>query len=168
MVLDGIESSRQTHLAKLLNVQCSPRLLVQVTTFYTKQGSTLMRSIGPNFKIPPAGSLLSLIGLTIFISIPIYDKILVPLARKFTGRPSGITVLQRIELFYDQVSELIRSLGAAAYVSVTGVGSFISIAIITIVQAISSRIGDHEVITLFLLVVGWVECFEFVCFCMDF
>ncbi|KAK0593223.1 hypothetical protein LWI29_033195 [Acer saccharum] len=96
MVLDGIESSRQTHLAKLLNVQCSPRLLVQVTTFYTKQGSTLMRSIGPNFKIPPAGSLLSLIGLTIFISIPIYDKILVPLARKFTGRPSGITVLQRI------------------------------------------------------------------------
>ncbi|KAM5551704.1 protein NRT1/ PTR FAMILY 5.4-like [Rosa sericea] len=175
-----------------------------VQTFFTKQGSTMIRSIG-SFQLPQA-SLLIFVGLTIIVVIPIYDRAFVPTARKFTGHPSGITMLQRIgtgllisiitmvvaavveakrvkiirdhnlldnpkaivpmrvwwlvpqyvisglsdvfafvgiqELFYDQMPEAMRSLGAAFYLSVTGVGNFISSGIITLVQVISSKYGE--------------------------
>ncbi|GAV75265.1 PTR2 domain-containing protein [Cephalotus follicularis] len=179
--------------------------LVQLHTFFTKQGSTMVRSISLHFQIPPA-SLQSLVGLTILITVPIYDRIFVPMARKITGLPSGISILQRIgiglfvsifemvvaglveakrvsiardrglmdmpkatvpmslwwllpqyilsgigdvftiiglqELFYDQMPESMRSLGAAAYISIVGVGSFINSAIIAVVQTISSKEGN--------------------------
>lgn len=67
----------------------------QSSTFFTKQGFTLDRSIGSTFKIPPA-SLQSIISLSIVLFIPIYDQILVSIARAITGKPSGITMLQRI------------------------------------------------------------------------
>ncbi|PPR86094.1 hypothetical protein GOBAR_AA34598 [Gossypium barbadense] len=67
----------------------------QTITFFTKQGATMDRSITAGFKIP-AASLLSFISLTIMIFIPIYDRIFVPLARALTGKPAGITMLQRI------------------------------------------------------------------------
>ncbi|GMY22712.1 protein NRT1/ PTR FAMILY 5.4-like [Fagus crenata] len=187
---------------------CSLMFAVVATnfqTYFTKQGSTMIRSIGPHFQIP-AASLQALLGLTIMITIPLYDQVLVPIARKFSGHHSGITLLQRVgiglsisllamvvaalveakrvriakqhdlidkpeaivpmsvwwllpqyilcglaevftfvglqELFYDQMPESLRSLGAAAYISVIGVGSFISTAIISIVQAISSSCGE--------------------------
>ncbi|GMI80310.1 hypothetical protein like AT3G54450 [Hibiscus trionum] len=180
-------------------------VITQLQTFYTKQGSTMLRSIGPNFQVPPA-ALQSLVGLEILIVVPIYDKIFVPFARKITGHPRGITMLQRIgaglfvsmfsmivaalvetarintaskqglldtpkaivpmsiwwlvpqyllngigealtlvglqELFYDQMPEEMRSMGAAAYISITGVGSFLNTAIISVVQAITSRHGN--------------------------
>ncbi|KAL6288785.1 hypothetical protein ACE6H2_006295 [Prunus campanulata] len=176
-----------------------------VQTFFTKQGSTMVRSIGPNFKLPQA-SLQIFLGLTIAVAIPIYDRVFVPTARNFTGHSSGITILQRIgiglflsiismmvaalveakrvgivrdhnlldnpkaivpmrvwwlipqymvcglsdvftsvglqEFFYDQTPEAMRSMGAAAYLSVVGVGNFICTAIITLVQAISSKSGE--------------------------
>ncbi|KAJ7949346.1 protein NRT1/ PTR FAMILY 5.4-like [Quillaja saponaria] len=180
----------------------------QTNTFFVKQGSTMIRSVGSNFQLPPA-SLQSLVGLTVLIFIPIYDQILVPIARRYTGKPSGITILQRIgiglfltilsmvvsalvegkrveiaryhnlldnpkgivpmrvwwlfpqymicglsdtftlvglqELFYDQMPESMRSLGAAAYVSLIGVGGFICNATISIVEAISRGkwLGDN-------------------------
>ncbi|KAE8038395.1 hypothetical protein FH972_010914 [Carpinus fangiana] len=181
-------------------------VISQLQTHFTKQGSTMMRSIGPHFKIPPA-SLQAIVSLTIVITIPIYDKILVPWTRKFTGHPSGITSLQRIgiglslsilimvvsalvearrisivkhnnlmenpkaivpmklwwllpqyllcgladmfafvgqqELFYDQMPESMRSLGAALYLSVFGVGCFLSSAVIFVVQGISSSCGEE-------------------------
>ncbi|XP_075646259.1 protein NRT1/ PTR FAMILY 5.4-like [Castanea sativa] len=181
-------------------------VISQMNTFFVKQGSTLQRSITPHFIIPPA-SLQALVGLTIILNMPIYDRVFVPIARKFTGHPSGITVLQRIgiglflsifimivsalveakrinvvkeynlldqpksivpmkvwwllpqyiitglveiftyvglqELFYAQMPEAMRSLGAAVYLSVTGIGNFISSAIISMVQAISSRYGEE-------------------------
>ncbi|KAM1157858.1 hypothetical protein TB2_027975 [Malus domestica] len=46
------------------------------------------------------------------------------------------------EFFYDQMPEEMRSMGAAAYLNVNGVGSFISSGIITLVQAISSKHGE--------------------------
>lgn len=176
----------------------------QIHTFMTKQGGTVNRSIGPHFLIPPA-ALQSLVGVAILITIPIYDRIFVPLARKFTGIPSGITMLQRIgiglflsiismivaalveskriktakehdlmdklhatlpiniawllpqyvltglcdvftvvglqELFYDQMPEEMRSIGAAAYISIVGVGSFLNSLIISIVEVINRRAG---------------------------
>lgn len=183
--------------------------MVQIHTFFTKQASTMTRSIGAHFILPPA-FLQSLVGLAIFISVSVYDLVFVPFARKITGHPSGITVLQRIgvglflsilcmvisalieskristakycnlmdtpkvavpirvwwllpqhvisgiaemftivglqEIFYDQMPEGMRSFGAAAYMSVIGVGSFINNIIISIVQTISSKHGDKWLI----------------------
>ncbi|KAJ4830085.1 hypothetical protein Tsubulata_039162, partial [Turnera subulata] len=70
-------------------------VFAQATTFFTKQGATLDRSITTNFEIP-AASILSLVSVAIILFIPIYDRILVPMARLLTGKSSGITTLQRI------------------------------------------------------------------------
>lgn len=67
----------------------------QNSTLYTKQGATMDRHITPTFEIP-AASLVSLISLTIVVFVPIYDRILIPLARAMTNKPSGISMLQRI------------------------------------------------------------------------
>ncbi|KAK8622719.1 hypothetical protein V6N13_117623 [Hibiscus sabdariffa] len=177
-------------------------VLTQINTFFTKQGSTMLRSIGPNFQVPPA-ALQSLVGLEVLILVLVYDQVFVPMARKLTGHPRGITMLQRIgagqfvsilnivvaalietarvstaskrgllntpkaivsmwlvpqymvmglgdclavvglqELFSDQMPEAMRSIGAAAYISITGVGSFLNTTIISVVQAITSRHGN--------------------------
>ncbi|KAL5843469.1 hypothetical protein ACOSQ4_009427 [Xanthoceras sorbifolium] len=67
----------------------------QSSTFFTKQGATMDRSIAPGFDIP-AASLQSIISLSIILTMPIYDRAFVPLARVLTGKPAGITMLQRI------------------------------------------------------------------------
>ncbi|MBA0738345.1 hypothetical protein Gogos_011715 [Gossypium gossypioides] len=67
----------------------------QTSTFFTKQGATMDRSITTGFKIPVA-SLSSFLSLAIVLFIPIYDGVFVPLARALTGKPAGITMLQRI------------------------------------------------------------------------
>ncbi|XP_024032516.1 protein NRT1/ PTR FAMILY 5.10-like, partial [Morus notabilis] len=67
----------------------------QLSTFFTKQGATMERTIVSGFEIP-AASLQCFISIAILMSIPIYDRIFVPFARAFTGKPSGITTLQRI------------------------------------------------------------------------
>lgn len=182
-------------------------VIAQLGTFYTKQASTLNRTIGStHFQLPPA-SLQVLPGLTILTAVPIYERLLIPAARRLTNHPTGITILQRIgigiffsilttivsalvesrrikiatdyglidtpksilpmsvwwvvpqyvlmgtsdvftivglqELFYDQVPEAMRSMGAAAYLSVVGVGSFLSSALISVVQAVTARNGDE-------------------------
>ncbi|XP_059651991.1 protein NRT1/ PTR FAMILY 5.4 [Cornus florida] len=180
-------------------------VIAQLGTYFTKQGSTMIRSIG-SFHFP-AASLQVVPGFTILTAVPIYDRILVPAARNITGHHSGITMLQRMgigfflsvltmvvsalveakrvsvaadhglidapkstvpmrvwwllpqymlcglsdvftvvgmqELFYDQMPEQMRSMGAAAYISSVGMGSFLSSAVISIVQAISSRFGNE-------------------------
>ncbi|KAK3426578.1 hypothetical protein EUGRSUZ_F02995 [Eucalyptus grandis] len=67
----------------------------QTSTFFTKQGATMDRTIVPGFEIP-AASLQVFIALAIVITIPIYDRVFVPFARSLTNKPSGITTLQRI------------------------------------------------------------------------
>ncbi|XP_048326197.2 protein NRT1/ PTR FAMILY 5.4-like [Ziziphus jujuba] len=177
-----------------------------VNTYFTIQGTTMIRSVGPYFELPPA-SLQIFVGLTIILTLPIYDRIFIPLARKFTGQPSGITKLQRIgiglvlsiatmvvsapveakrlsvarehilldnpeaiipmrvwwllpqyiicgvsdalslvglqELFYSEMPDSLRSLGAAAYVSVSGLANFVCSAIISLVQGLSSSHGHN-------------------------
>ncbi|XP_021748084.1 protein NRT1/ PTR FAMILY 5.10-like [Chenopodium quinoa] len=67
----------------------------QAATFFTKQGITLDRSLGSNIAIP-AAALQSFSGICIIVFIPIYDRALVPIARKLTRKPAGISLLQRI------------------------------------------------------------------------
>ncbi|XLR56591.1 hypothetical protein HN51_010878 [Arachis hypogaea] len=181
-------------------------VFAQAPTFFTKQGFTLDRNIFPGFDIP-AASLQTLITLAIIVISPIYDRIFVPIARGITGRPSGITMLQRIgigifisiftviiaalvemkrlqtalefglvdepdvtipmsmwwlipqyfllgaaqvftmvglqEFFYDQVPNELRSMGLALYLSIFGVGSFLSGFLISVLEGVTGRDG-HE------------------------
>ncbi|KAI9121178.1 hypothetical protein K1719_008211 [Acacia pycnantha] len=69
--------------------------LAQLQTFSIQQGLTMDTSITKSFKIPPAS--LPIIPIVfLIIIVPIYDHIAVPLLRKITGIPTGITNLQRI------------------------------------------------------------------------
>ncbi|KAG8068547.1 hypothetical protein GUJ93_ZPchr0005g14652 [Zizania palustris] len=177
----------------------------QSSTFFTKQAATLDRRVGDRLNVPPA-ALQSFISITIVVFIPIYDRIIVPLARRYSGVPSGITMLQRIgtgmvlslvsmvvaalvesrrlavardaglvdkpsvpvpmslwwmvpqyvlfgaadvftmvglqEFFYDQVPDKLRSLGLALYLSIFGVGSFISSALVSGINQVTAARGD--------------------------
>lgn len=150
----------------------------------------------------------SFITLTIVIIIPIYDRVLVPCARAVTGKPSGITMLQRIgvgiafsiismviaalvemkrlqtardyglvdkpdvtipmsiywlvpqyvvfgiadvftmvglqEFFYDQVPGELKSIGLALYLSIFGVGSFLSSFLISVIERATSSNGGES------------------------
>ncbi|XP_026442208.1 protein NRT1/ PTR FAMILY 5.10-like [Papaver somniferum] len=66
----------------------------QPLTFFTKQGSTMMRSVS-SFEIP-AASMITIYSFSVVLFIPIYDRFVVPLAQHFTGKPNGITILQRM------------------------------------------------------------------------
>lgn len=179
----------------------------QASTLFTKQGATMDRHITHGFQIP-AASLQSLISISILILIPIYDCILIPIARIITKKPAGISMLQRIgagiflsfllmviaalverrrltiavehglvdkpdktvpmsvwwlapqylllgiadvftmvglqEFFYDQVPIELKSLGLALYLSIFGIGSFLSSFLIAFIETTTSRDGHDS------------------------
>uniref|UniRef100_A0A1J3J0B1 Protein NRT1/ PTR FAMILY 5.10 n=1 Tax=Noccaea caerulescens TaxID=107243 RepID=A0A1J3J0B1_NOCCA len=180
-------------------------VFAQPITFFTKQGATMERSITPSYKISPA-TLQSFESLSIVIFIPLYDRLLIPIARSFTRKPGGITMLQRIgtgifisflamviaalvetkrlktaadyglvdspdatvpmsvwwlvpqyvligisnvftmvglqEFFYDQVPSDLRSVGLALYLSIFGIGSFISSFMVSVIEKLTSQSGQ--------------------------
>ncbi|CAL5370584.1 unnamed protein product [Camellia sinensis] len=67
----------------------------QPMTFFTKQGVTMQRNIGSNFKIPPA-MLQSVITVSIILLTPLYNMYFIPLARVVTHNEKGISVMQRM------------------------------------------------------------------------
>lgn len=67
----------------------------QMSTMFVLQGNTMDQHMGPHFKIPSAS--LSLFDtLSVLFWAYIYDKFIVPLARKYTNNESGFTQLQRM------------------------------------------------------------------------
>lgn len=67
----------------------------QMNTMFVLQGNTMDQHIGPNFKIPSAS--LSLFDtLSVIFWAPVYDRVIIPWARKFTGHERGFTQLQRM------------------------------------------------------------------------
>ncbi|XP_059637978.1 protein NRT1/ PTR FAMILY 6.2 [Cornus florida] len=67
----------------------------QMITFSVEQASTMERSIG-HFQIP-AGSLSVFFVAAILITLAVYDRLIMPLWKKWKGKP-GFTNLQRIAI----------------------------------------------------------------------
>ncbi|KAI3427654.1 uncharacterized protein J3R85_009342 [Psidium guajava] len=68
----------------------------QMSTLFVLQGNTMDPHVGKSsFKIP-AASLTIFDTLSVLFWVPIYDRVIVPVARKFTGHKSGLTQLQRM------------------------------------------------------------------------
>ncbi|XP_076939900.1 protein NRT1/ PTR FAMILY 4.6-like [Bidens hawaiensis] len=68
--------------------------LAQLQTFTIQQSTTMDRNLN-GFKVPgPSVPVIPLLFMAIII--PLYDRIFVPLVRRFTKIPTGITHLQRI------------------------------------------------------------------------
>lgn len=67
----------------------------QMSTFFVLQGNTLDPSMGRHFKIPSA-SLSIFDTLSVIAWVPVYDKLIVPLARRVTGRERGFSQLTRM------------------------------------------------------------------------
>ncbi|RZC78352.1 hypothetical protein C5167_002543 [Papaver somniferum] len=66
----------------------------QMGTLFVLQGSSMDISIG-KFEIPSA-SLSIFDTLSVIFWVPVYDRVIVPFARKFTGHKNGFTQLQRM------------------------------------------------------------------------
>ncbi|KAG4948589.1 hypothetical protein JHK82_041770 [Glycine max] len=69
--------------------------LAQLQTFSIQQGYTMDTTFTKHFHIPPASLPIIPVSFLIII-VPIYDFIFVPVMRKITGIPTGVTHLQRI------------------------------------------------------------------------
>ncbi|MED6140617.1 hypothetical protein PIB30_094966 [Stylosanthes scabra] len=176
-------------------------MVAQINTLFVKQGTTLDRSIGRNFSIPPA-SLGAFVTLSMLICVVIYDRFFVKIMRKLTHNPRGITLLQRmgigmvihivimvvaflteryrlkvakehglvqnggqvpstifillpqfvlmgtadaflevakIEFFYDQAPENMKSLGTSYSMTSLGIGNFLSTFVLSTVSHITKK-----------------------------
>ncbi|KAG5236747.1 Peptide transporter PTR2-B family protein [Salix suchowensis] len=76
----------------------------QMSTMFVEQGMLMDTTVG-SFTIPPA-SLSTFDVISVICWVPIYDRIVVPIARKITGQERGFSVLQRmgIGLFISMLS----------------------------------------------------------------
>ncbi|XP_024987888.1 protein NRT1/ PTR FAMILY 8.3-like [Cynara cardunculus var. scolymus] len=69
-------------------------VFAQMSTLFVEQGMMMDTSIG-SFAIPPA-SLAIFDVFSVMIWVPVYDQIIVPVTRKFTGQERGFSELQRM------------------------------------------------------------------------
>lgn len=68
----------------------------QMSNMFLLQGYTMDRRVGDtSFKIPTA-SLAIFDTISVILWVPIYDRIIVPVARTYTGHKNGLTQLQRM------------------------------------------------------------------------
>ncbi|XP_060206243.1 protein NRT1/ PTR FAMILY 8.1-like [Lycium barbarum] len=67
----------------------------QMNTTFVLQGNTMDRHMGCHFRIPSA-SLTVVETLSVILWVLIYDQLIIPFARKFTGHARGFTQLQRM------------------------------------------------------------------------
>ncbi|ESQ29204.1 hypothetical protein EUTSA_v10023384mg [Eutrema salsugineum] len=169
-------------------------LYSQISTLFVQQGRSMKRTIR-SFEIPPA-TLGVFDTLTVLVSVPVYDRFIVPFVRRFTGTPKGFTDLQRmgiglflsvlsiaaaatvetvrlqlardtvsmsifwqipqyilmgiaevfffigrLEFFYEQSPDAMRSLCSALALLNTAIGSYLSSLIITLVAYFSTING---------------------------
>ena len=79
---------------------CSTGILLitassHLPSFVIQQARTMDRRLSQSFQISPASmSIFSVV--TMMTGVILYERLFVPFARRFTGNPSGITILQRM------------------------------------------------------------------------
>lgn len=83
----------------------------QMTTFSVAQAETMDRHIGSKFQIPPASMTAFLIA-SILITVPIYDRLVAPLAARLFKNPQGLTPLRRVGvgLFFAFIAMVVAAL----------------------------------------------------------
>ncbi|GMN49033.1 hypothetical protein TIFTF001_018213 [Ficus carica] len=91
-----VEQTKQlVKMLPLLLATFIPSIIsAQSQTLFIKQGTTLDRSLGPQFSVPPA-SLMAFVTIFMLTTIVVYDRFFIPTARRYTKNPRGITLLQR-------------------------------------------------------------------------
>ncbi|VFQ94417.1 unnamed protein product [Cuscuta campestris] len=70
-------------------------VFAQMSTLFVEQGIVMDTSMGSSFNIP-AASLSSFEVISVIVWVPLYDAILVPIARKFTRMERGFSEVQRM------------------------------------------------------------------------
>ncbi|KAK7284144.1 hypothetical protein RJT34_18884 [Clitoria ternatea] len=203
------ETKQMTKMIPILLTTIIPStMIVQTGTLFIKQGTTLDRRIGSHFHIPPA-CLTAFVTIFMLITIVLYDRVFVPVIRRYTRNPRGITMLQRlgiglalhilimvtaclaerrrlrvarehqlfglhdtiplsifillpqfalagiadnfvevakIELFYDQAPDGMKSLGTSYFTTSLGIGSFLGTFLLSTVADITKRHGQGWVL----------------------
>ncbi|KAH9611320.1 hypothetical protein KSS87_008508 [Heliosperma pusillum] len=83
----------------------------QMTTFSVSQAETMDRRIGSKFQIPPATMTAFLIA-SILATVPIYDRLVAPIAARLLKNPQGLTPLRRVGvgLFLATVAMVVAAL----------------------------------------------------------
>ncbi|RCV43479.1 hypothetical protein SETIT_9G297600v2 [Setaria italica] len=66
----------------------------QMSSTFIEQGAVMDNRVG-SFTVPPA-SLATFNVISVMVCIPVYDAVLVPLARRATGKERGLSQLQRL------------------------------------------------------------------------
>ncbi|KAL5702999.1 hypothetical protein ACHQM5_028146 [Ranunculus cassubicifolius] len=103
---------------RLLPIVSAAILLVTASshqgTFSIQQARTMNRHLSKSFQIPPASMAIFNV-VTLLIGLIVYERLLVPIARRFTKNPAGITCLQRMGVGF--VINII-STGVAALVEI--------------------------------------------------
>ncbi|BAT81560.1 Protein NRT1/ PTR FAMILY 8.1 [Vigna angularis] len=69
----------------------------QMSSYFILQGGTMDNRVGNNQKIRIAPATLSVFDtISVIFWVIVYDRIIVPIARRFSGRRNGLTQLQRM------------------------------------------------------------------------
>ncbi|KAG9446876.1 hypothetical protein H6P81_013004 [Aristolochia fimbriata] len=199
------ETKQMLRMIPILIATFVPSIMgAQLNTLFVKQGTTLDRSVGPSFNIPPA-SLNGFVTVSMLVSVIVYDRFFVPYIRRWTKDPRGISLLQRmgvgmvihilimataslterwrlslarekgvvetgeqvpltvfvllpqfvlmgvaeaflevakIEFFYDQAPEGMKSLGTSYSMTTLGIGNFLSSLLLSTVSGITEKNGN--------------------------
>lgn len=67
----------------------------QMTTFSVSQATTMDRHVWRSFQIPAASLTAFFVG-SILLTVPVYDRLVAPVARRLLNNSQGLTPLQRI------------------------------------------------------------------------
>ncbi|EFJ14362.1 hypothetical protein SELMODRAFT_234606 [Selaginella moellendorffii] len=71
-------------------------VFIQTSTLFVQQGQEMRNRIS-GFKVPPA-SLAAFDTIAVILTVPLYERLLVPVLRRLAGQQSGLTGLQRMGL----------------------------------------------------------------------
>ncbi|KAM7512414.1 hypothetical protein LguiB_011289 [Lonicera macranthoides] len=145
-----------TGIAILTAVPCYDRLLVPAARSLSghPSGITMLQRIGVgiffSFLAMVVSALVESKRIHIAMTNGLIDnpKAIIPMSAWWMvpqyvlcGFSDVFTIVGLQELFYDQVPEEMRSMGAAAHISALGVGSLVSSVVISAVQGLSKGVG---------------------------